>query len=200
VSSERPYATLMKSFTAKSSVHAVKRRKLNRNQEPKSNQVDKDGTLTVVDEVEEPEEGPETATEGLLEEDNDELIDVSDPFEAHFADPDDNVLAERLKTVNKQQWSTRKVFFPEVGNALVSIPAEHDTLLHPSLDGPSQLRLKSRLATLTTKIRPSFDALERTLAPFVFGYQDVLYCERTVHTAESLQRLVCLHAVNHIFK
>ncbi|MBW1279549.1 hypothetical protein, partial [Escherichia coli] len=66
------------------------------------------------------EEGPETATDGPVEDDEPE--DSSDPFEAHFANPDDNLLAQRLKSVQRGQWSTQKIVLPNIGKSIFSIP------------------------------------------------------------------------------
>lgn len=161
-----------------------------------------EATVDDADEVEEPEEGPETATEGLLE-DEDELKDASDPFEAHFADPDDNILATRLKSLEASHWTTQKSSIPRFGNVVMAMPQDEHSktgmMLSPR-SGPSELNLKQKLIGVTSKHRPDFDVLEKNITPSIFGYQDLLYCERSPKNSDSLRRLICLHIVNHVFK
>ena len=42
--------------------------------------------------------------------------------------------------------------------------------------------------------------LEHTLAASIFGYEDLLFLDRTAENAKELRSLSCLHALNHIFK
>jgi U3 small nucleolar RNA-associated protein 25 len=206
----RPYAALLQSFTAESGPQ-TKRRKLDHIQERKVakskeielDQPEKEAADTEdTDHVEESEEGPETATDGLLQDDED-LEDASDPFESHFADPDNNVLSERLKSLRRDQWKTEKVVLPKAGKAVISVPMSDElrALVTPlSVSGPDELKLKQKLIGVVMKQRPSFDDLEKIISPLIFNYQDVLYCDRRPANAESLRRLTCLHVVNHIFK
>jgi U3 small nucleolar RNA-associated protein 25 len=211
LSAVRSYATLMQSFIADSGPQP-KKRKLDRAPEPKAAKVaeaeDSDAFAEDVDEAEEPEEGPETATDGLLEEEGEEeeeetSEDASDPFEAHFAAPDDNILAKRLQSLEQNHWATWKSSIPKFGKVVMSLPQEEDltssNLLKP-ISGPAELKLKQKLAGIMSKERPEFDDLEKHIAPPIFSYQDVLYCERHPRNSENLRRLACLHAVNHVFK
>jgi U3 small nucleolar RNA-associated protein 25 len=203
----RPYAALMRSLAADSTPQA-KRRKLNHSPEPKAAEEngedgfeDEQGAEDT-DHVEELEEGPETATDGLVEE-VDELEDASDPFEAHFADPDENILSQRLRAVRQNQWATQKTVLPKVGKALIHIPQMGDlkSVAEPiAVSGPGELKLKQKLAVIMSKQRPVFDALEKSMAPLMFNYRDILYCERSTINSESLRRLTCLHVINHVFK
>jgi len=201
----RSYAALMQSFATDLGPQA-KRRKLDPEAGPESAKTEEEENLEAAaedaDEVEEPEEGPETRTDGLLE-DEDDLEDASDPFEAHFADPDDNILSKRLKSLEKNQWATQKVTIPKFGKVVIGIPEiddKNDRTRPKPMSGPGELRLKQKLAGVMSKQRPEFGDLEKHIAPSVFGYQDLFYCERRPTNSESLRRLACLHAVNHVFK
>jgi U3 small nucleolar RNA-associated protein 25 len=202
----RSYAALMESFTASVSPQA-KRRKIDQVPESRPSKVGQEedfgAGIEDADEVQEPEEGPETAVDGLLEEDEDDLEDASDPFEAHFADPDNNVLSRRLKSLDKNLWTTQKLSLPKSGKVTMSFPGDEDnkssTGLKP-ISGPAELKLKQKLAGFMSKERPEFDEVEKYIAPAIFSYQDVLYCERRPTNSESLRRLACLHAINHVFK
>ncbi|KAG4443466.1 rRNA-binding ribosome biosynthesis protein utp25 [Cadophora sp. M221] len=200
----RSYASLMQSFAAEAAPQA-KRRKIDHVPEPmqlgEDDEENLDAKFDDADQVEEPEEGPETATEGVLE-DEDDSEDSSDPFEAHFAAPDDNVLARRLKALELNQWTTQKTTFPKLGKAVISLPEkeEYKIAVPAAIAGPGELKLKQKLAKAMVDQKPTFDPLEKSIAPLIFGYQDLLYCERNTARSDSLRRLTCLHAINHVFK
>ncbi|PMD44212.1 U3 small nucleolar RNA-associated protein 25 [Hyaloscypha variabilis F] len=200
----RSYAALMQSFATDSTPQA-KRRKLDLAPGSKSFNIEEDTSEVVAedsDEVEEPEEGPETATEGLAE-DEDDLEDASDPFEAHFADPDDNILSRRLKSLATSQWAAQKLSIPKFGKVVMSVPGSEEPRASSglrSMSGPADLKLKQKLAGVISKQLVEFDSLEKYIAPSIFDYQDILYCERRPTNSEILRRLVCLHVINHIFK
>lgn len=196
----KSYTALMQSFTADAAPQA-KRRKLNVDKEEKEDEADPmDQDANDADDVDEEEEGPETAIDGQLEDDDEE--DNSDPFEAHFANPDDNILSRRLQHLEKGQWAIQKSILPKVGKVIMSIPGEGEAKQTKamSIKGPEELKLKQKLAGVIQKQCPTFDALEKSISPLIFGYQDLLFCERNISNAESLRRLTCLHAVNHVFK
>jgi len=155
-----------------------------------------------VDQVEEEEEGPETAV-GVFEEDEQETEDVSDPFEIRFANPDDNLLSRRLKALEKRQWTDQKSLLPKVGKAIICIPDEtgvSDPIMTAAISSPAGLKLKQKLAISLTKQITTFDPLEQSVVPFIFNYNDILFCGRNPANSERLRRLTCIHAVNHIFK
>ncbi|CAL3967632.1 unnamed protein product [Diplocarpon coronariae] len=205
--SVQPYVSLMQSF-AIISVPQAKRRKLHHVSEPKpsktKDQVDTENSVANVDDtdkVDESEEGPETTTDDILE-DKDDTEDSSDPFEAHFAAPDDNILARRFKALDLSEWTTQKVALPKLGKAVFSLPDKElfGPFVPTIVADPSELKLKNKLANFMVKARPKFDILEGSIAPLMFNYQDVLYCERSITNSENLRRLACLHALNHVFK
>ncbi|KAK7755982.1 rRNA-binding ribosome biosynthesis protein utp25 [Diatrype stigma] len=208
---KRPYLALMQSL-AKDSAPQAKRRKVAHQDgesrskpkartepepEPEPELEDEDRDL---DHVEEPEEDPEAEVEFVVDGDDDEE-DTSDPFETHFAKPDQDLLQKRLKAVDAGEYTQTQ--HEQNGWRIVkNIPGKDlpPSKEPPTISGPSSLKLKQRLAGTANKLRPAFDDLEQVLYPLVFGYQDVLFCGRTVQNAENLRRMACLHAVNHVFK
>ncbi|KAF4628077.1 hypothetical protein G7Y89_g10068 [Cudoniella acicularis] len=205
----RSYSALMQSLIVDSAPQP-KRRKLDHPQKSEITEKDVESSSErsdkLVDDAEEAEEeeGPETATDGLLQDDEDEPGDASDPFEAHFANPEDNVLSKRLKGLNANQWTTQKIALPKVGKAVLGIPTTTSDAKIPitsaKVSGPSDLKLKQKLAGVISKQNPVFNDLEKYIATHIFNYQDILYCERKPSNSEKLRCLACLHAVNHVFK
>lgn len=211
----QPYMNLMRSL-AQSAPHKAKRRKLNHTpttdpgpsnreaptepiQDEKLDQ-DEDEDQDV-DLAEEPEEDPaDAAPEDLFDEDDD--LDSSDPFEVHFSEPKENVLQPRLKAIQEGKWDMERITAnstriylntPKTGDARAnSLPA--------SVSGISDLKLKRRLHETMAPKHSSFDDVQRSIAPLLFNYQDLLYCNRTVAASQSIRRMACLHALNHIYK
>jgi len=60
--------------------------------------------------------------------------------------------------------------------------------------------LKQRLKAPADKLLRNLDGLNGHLAACVFNYQDVLICDRAPRTGQDLRNLMCLHALNHVFK
>lgn len=205
---KRPYLALMQSL-AKDSAPQAKRRKLahksedsppkqklepEAESEPEPEDEDRD-----IDRVEEPEEGPEAEVEVDIDDDDEE--DTSDPFETHFANPDQDLLKKRLKAIDSGEYTQTQ--YEQNGWRIVkNLPGKDlpQTKEPATISGPSSLKLKHRLIGTANKLRPTFDKLEQVLYPQVFGYQDLLFCGRNVKNAESLRRMACLHAINHVFK
>jgi U3 small nucleolar RNA-associated protein 25 len=135
--------------------------------------------------------------------DDDDALDTSDPFETHFADPDDNTLAQRLAAIQQKSWSSHKVLLANSGTAVISLPKTNqvkDSYVLGKAAAPVDLKIHKKLAGIVSRQRPNFNDLESSIAPLIFNYEDFLFCERTVSNSDDLRRLVCLHAINHIYK
>lgn len=207
----RPYMALIKSLTENSGPPSAKRRKLDHQAAPSETPKDKpaepaEDTAGDVDFVEEAEDAPdEIDAEGAFDEEDDEddKIDKSDPFDRHFVAIDEASLARRLKAVEDAKWTTKKVASkgtkavlngPDTGDDTdqMSVPAP--------VSSPSDLPLKQKLRESMAKMSAKFNSAEQSLAPYIFGYNDLLYCNRTLSNGQSMRRLACLHALNHVFK
>ena len=207
------FSALLQSFAAEKITieRQSKRRKLENDVTPQEleegDEVLEDGivdgdALDEVDEVEDSEEelheGDEVLDEGPDKEDD----NGSDPFDVHFANPNEDTLIRRLQAIAKNEWGVRKIDHGKVGKAVISLPipglenwSPSGSILHPE-----GLHLKSKLVEPAKKLRTSFDPLEATLAPYIFQNQDVLYCGRASANAGGLRTMYCLHALNHILK
>ena len=117
----QPYLSLMKSL-AESAPHKSKRRKVDHGDEEEiqplnemtipSVDVDEnedDLEAKDIDEVDEEEEAPADADQedNILDDDDDEA-DTLDPFQTHFAEPEDTIVEPRLKAVKKKSWRTER--------------------------------------------------------------------------------------------
>ncbi|GAP83128.1 putative U3 small nucleolar RNA-associated protein 25 [Rosellinia necatrix] len=210
----QPYIALMQSLakdSASSAAPSAKRRKLDHQSKKEvssatqnQNEDDdvSDGEGRDVDLVEEPEEEPGDDIELEGDDGDDDVPDDTDPFETHFVNPDSAVYNKRLKGIQSNAYTPQQ----QENNGwriFRSIPGQDPGQINqpPTIfTGPSDLKLKHRLLETTNKLRPSFDKLEQVLYPITFGYQDLLFCGRSPSNSESLRRMACLHAVNHIFK
>lgn len=209
--SARPYLSLMKSLVEDAPRNA-KRRKLDHSapqetpqqqpeeQEEPTRRAGADDGNEDPDHVEETEEAPEDApVEDLFDEDDD--LDASDPFESHFAAPEDAVVSPRVKEIQKGQWQLNRVmqntwrFFvntPGTGNSDAGLPKP--------IGGPADLKLKKKLQESISDKWTAFDQVQKLLAPAIFNNLDTLFCERTTTNAPDLRRMACVHALNHVFK
>ncbi|KAK5729467.1 rRNA-binding ribosome biosynthesis protein utp25 [Elasticomyces elasticus] len=154
------------------------------------------------DEGSDDESGSEESEEdvaGVVEEEDDDGLD---PYEAHFANMDDNELSKRLKSVQANEWRTEKQPLQGIGNMTLSMPSDMTgtVLRQPASKSTLHLPLKKRLADSVAKKLPTLDNLQQALAPYIFNYTDLLVANRTVSNAASLRSLACLHVLNHVLK
>ena len=213
----KPYNALLLSFQppTQQNGRSRKRRKLAPREEAMEvddvASIDQDDGLEVSDESEgvtareEVEEGG--AANGQASEAEDvvgEEEDLSDPFETHFADPDDNELSRRLQAVQANQWRTEKHSVSNIGNVAVSVPkclqSSDSMLRRPATKKSQDLPLKNRLVAPADKLIGSFDGIQQAVLPYMSTYTDVLVGNRTPRNAGSLRRIACLHAINHVLK
>ena len=202
----RPYIALLQSFNEDNAPNP-KRRKVD-HQTP----ADSEGVAgevggevegndnSDVDHVEEPED----ALIGLEEEDEDENESdaedgSTDPFDLHFAHPDEEVASQRVNEIKQGQWKTKRAMLQSL-RAVVTTPGETSDYYFPKqVSGLDTLHIKQKLKeTAGRKLR--FGNTQRSISSVLFDYQDILYCGRTVQNSDQLRQIVCLHTLNHIFK
>ena len=127
-----------------------------------------------------------------------------DPFVAHFADPNSNELARRLAAVQTKQWrlqqdlnqTSMKIlqYAPSENNDGKGLKRRRETT---SLD---DLGLKKRLLKPARQSMAHLDETQSSMSTHVFNYLDILLPSRTPRNSASLRNLICLHALNHVFK
>lgn len=144
---------------------------------------------------------------GNLEEEvaeaSDDADDSDDPFETHFAKPDDNELSRRLQAIQAGDVRTEKSDLGKHIGITMSFPScAKPTFRRHEVRSTADLSLKERLsknvASKFKAICPSH--VEQATASHMFEYRDMLVAHRTHRNAESLRRMASLHAVNHILK
>lgn len=155
------------------------------------------------DEDEDDEEEARALADGsseTLQDEDDE--DPSDQFEAHFARPDDNELAKRLKDINNGDWRTEKSAVYQKGSLTLSVPksAPETASRKPTFKNTADIPLKQKLVETSKKHIGSLDDVQSTVATHMFSYSDLLVANRTPANAGSLRNLACMHALNHVLK
>ena len=206
----RPYLALIKSFTENPANNA-KRRKLGHPQtvaELPSTQdmAAPEDEVDVEEEVDadlgdKPEEELEDGSVDEISEDEDQA-DESDPFETHFASPKEDEVSKKIQAIERNEWTSSKRV-SQTSRIVFSQPRVGEDVKAPTpvlFSGPSDLKLKQKLQDSIASLRPKFDSVEQMVAPLLFQYYDTLFFDRNVANAESLRRLACIHAVNHVFK
>ena len=210
----QPYLSLMKSLV-ESAPHKAKRRKLDHdstkeNKDKSANEAeggdsdaeaDEQGKEDVDRAEEQEEEDPaNTDPQDLFDEDDD--LDTSDPFEVHFSAPDEEAVQSKLTAIQGNKWRIDRI--AEKSNRIYYNSPETGDSAKQSIPGPisgiDDLKLKKKLVETMAPKHSKFSEVEQTVAPFVFNYQDLLYCNRTVAGSQGLRRMACLHALNHVFK
>ncbi|KAF4538154.1 Digestive organ expansion factor predicted [Lasiodiplodia theobromae] len=193
----RPYSALLQSLQQDiPEGPKKKRRKLDHQSAATSPPVELEGEAEPEDEA---DEDDAAAPEDAADADDDDEEDISDPFEAHFARPEENELAAKLKAVSEKRWETRKSQVPGLGRCATLTPGAAEPP-KKAVSSPEHLKIKRKLAARAKELMPEFNDLQKGLAAPLFAYQDILFGARTPQNAESLRQITCLHALNHIFK
>lgn len=151
--------------------------------------------------VEEDEEDPAEEVADEDEDSDDEVSNDSDPFEAHFANPNMAQVEQRLKSIEANESSTSQVELNKwrVTRVLPGRDATQSARQLSTISDSTDLKLKQRVEEAASK-NSTFDTLEQVLYPLMFGYNDLLFCGRTPGNAENIRQMASLHAINHIFK
>jgi U3 small nucleolar RNA-associated protein 25 len=162
---------------------------------------DESSTLEAEDAVaeEEEEEEEEMDNDEVSDEDEQEEQKLEQAYERHFANPDENELATRLKRIAANQWTSQKLDRkPGLGAGVLQVPSDEVKTPVRKLRSVRDVELKARLVENAQKRIGTFDDLEQAITPSIFGYQDLLFGARTVQNASRLRDITCLHALNHI--
>ncbi|KAF4453508.1 u3 small nucleolar rna-associated protein 25 [Fusarium austroafricanum] len=209
--SAKPYMALLQSFNNETSAPNPKRRKLD-HKESSQSQSD-EGSSGEVSEAEDQDEDaekdidcaedePEDQVEEKLEDDDDseDEEDPTDPFDVHFAHPSDDVVAKKVKAVQKSNWATKRALLQTLRATIMYPGSDTGSEVPKPIAGLDGLQLKQKLKETASRKIGEFDAVQRNLSPLLFNYHDILFCGRTVRNSDSLRKLTCLHALNHVFK
>ncbi|KAJ4222623.1 rRNA-binding ribosome biosynthesis protein utp25 [Fusarium solani] len=205
--SSKPYMALLQSFTENNAPKA-KRRKLEHQEaqgQPEESSDDEEEADEEAEEkdIDRAEEEPEDqdAEEQIEDDDDSEDEDnLTDPFDTHFAHPDDDTVAKRVKAVQKGEWATKRALIQNL-RATVTYPnSDAGSEVPKPMAGLDSLSLKQKLKETAARKIGEFDTAQRAFSPLLFNYSDVLHCDRTVRNSDSLRKLTCLHALNHVFK
>lgn len=200
----RPYMALLQGFND-TSAPTAKRRKLGHESSkaaPSESEAplapdaeDSDKDLDAVEGGDDLDAGVEEQPD---DDDSEDDEDFTDPFDVHFAHPDEKTYPERIKGAKAGEWAMTRAM-AKSWRATYQYPGS-ESALPQSANDLGSLRLKQKLKESAKKRIGKFGDVEKGLAPLLFGYHDVLHCDRTVRNAKPMRQLVCLHALNHILK
>ncbi|KAF5025212.1 hypothetical protein F66182_2678 [Fusarium sp. NRRL 66182] len=209
--SSKPYITLLQSFNNGSSAPNAKRRKLDHqesSQPQPEEDLSSDEDRKSYDEdaerdIDRAEEEHGDQIEEQLDDEDDDSEDEenpTDPFDVHFAHPDDDIVAKKVKAVQKEEWATKRALLQNFRATIMYPNSDAGSEVPKPIAGLDGLQLKQKLKETSSRKIGEFDSVQRTLSPLLFNYNDVLFCNRTVQNSDSLRELTCLHALNHVFK
>ena len=148
------------------------------------------------------DEEDENGVNMLFQADDDYEGDNSDPFEAHFSNPDTDAVEKKIKKIMAGEWQTARSA-TKSSRIITIFPNDVESETPPSFASTTSLdivKLKQRLREPAKEHLADLDSVPKEFASMVFNYQDIFYCQRTVKNSQSLRKLVCLHALNHVFK
>ena len=191
----KPYSALLQSLSTDRGEPQPKKRRV----EPTEAVSEPETPDNDLDHVEELEEVEDFGVDGADVADDDE----HDPFLKHFAQREDTELSQGVSDVKNDRWATRVSDSKLEGGYLIKVPqVSSSALIHGSsiVLNINDLQLKQKLQEPAKKALPSLDRVTGSLTSSIFNYRDVLFPQRTLRNAKILRTLVCLHALNHVFK
>ncbi|KAF7115555.1 hypothetical protein CNMCM5793_002649 [Aspergillus hiratsukae] len=209
----RPYNELIQLLQANAEPKgpARKKRKVEHNGEEKRDAVpaangEADDAALGDDDLQEQEPSDEEEEDHLKEADDklesDDEEDANDPFDTHFSIVEESELVKKIKSAEEKKWKSTK---KEIAGRLKLIRAvpddgEGEVSLLPALKNFSSVKLKKKLYGPVTERIPAISGDAQHLAPYIFGYQDVLYGARTTSNSATMRDFLAVHAVNHVLK
>jgi U3 small nucleolar RNA-associated protein 25 len=204
--SSRPYMTLLQSFV-ESEAPKAKRRKISYEQSAAPETEDSlaaedesegDAVEQDVDHVDEPED-PTIGLDEQSEPDSDDGDNLTDPFDLHFAQPDENTTGKLVNDAKTGKWTTTRAMLQSLRATIMTPQSESEPITPQIPSGLGALKLKQKLRQ-AAQHKLAFGNTQKAISPALFNYQDVLHCNRTVENANQLRQIICLHTLNHVFK
>jgi U3 small nucleolar RNA-associated protein 25 len=199
----RPYVALLQAFNDTSAPKA-KRRKLEHQESPSPDHASakpmNETELEDLDHVDDDEEDAPAETDERSEDDSEDESDLTDPFDVHFAHPDEALSARRVQAAKKGEWTTERALMQPWRATLITPGVEEKSVAVQSVSNIDSLKLKQKLKETAQKKMRNLNDAEKKFGSLLFEYRDLLHCERTVQNSHTLRQLVCLHALNHVFK
>ena len=139
----------------------------------------------------------------FADEDAEDDESPSDSFEQHFGAPDGEALSKMIEIVSENHWSTERRDLGTLGKCTFAVP-EGKTFpreqFELSFKTAADLPLKRKLKDPADRLLSQLSEVQRAIAAPTFRYSDMLFGARTTKNASDIRSLMCLHALNHIFK
>lgn len=128
----------------------------------------------------------------------------ADSFNVRLGDEYSNELAEKIAAIHNKQWRLDEDSTINDDKAHQYVPAvdqiSYGTKRRRKITSLDEVGLKRRLVEPAKRSISLFDRTHASLSSPIFNYHDLLFPSRTPHNASSVRDLVCLHALNHVFK
>lgn len=149
----------------------------------------------------ESDESEDEDDEEVVFEGEDDSSTTDDPYETHFANPEDNELKRRLQSIQENQWKAEKQSIGKKLNATLHSPnCSEFSAIRTGISRVVDVPLKERIARHADKHISLKSELDQTVAAHMFNYADVLIGTRTPRNAASLRNMAAFHAVSHVLK
>jgi len=136
-------------------------------------------------------------------EDVDEVeIDV-DAFSKHISESNSEELEQKIHAVKNNTWSTEKRSKQLQWSHTLMVPTLPELTASPrfgTISSTGDMMLKQRLREPAEKVVTALDKLSGNVASAIFNYRDLLFPQRNLENSETIRKLTCLHALNHVFK
>lgn len=145
-------------------------------------------------------EEPDNEIEVQSDDSGDEEQDSTEPFDTHFAHPDEERCLNRVEAAKKGEWSTKRAMVQPWRATFQTPGSDESSDIPQPATGLESFNLKQKLRDIAIKKMLKFGDIEKSLGPLLFNYRDVLHCDRTVRNSRAMRQMVCLHALNHVFK
>ncbi|KKY23956.1 putative nucleolus protein required for cell [Phaeomoniella chlamydospora] len=129
----------------------------------------------------------------------DDWEDLSDPFDQHFHGPEVLSNVKAIRETLRQTTSSKIKGKLRKTTVLPQLERSSDSKQETSLI-TRPTHLKARLQETGLKAWSRLGEVEKDLGSSVLQYRDVIFADRSVRNASDLRDLICLQALNHVFK
>ena len=162
---------------------------------------EEDDTLDVVEDIEDAAEDGDVDAESVSG-DEEGASSSLDTFATHFGERDETSLHQNIKSIEGKSWSTLKGIPSPGWKSLQHLPGGDKDVESSKASRMllKQFRPKQKLQQAADSVLKSLTGIDAWIGETILNYQDLLFTDRSSTNASSIRKVVCLHALNHIYK